>query len=287
MGTAEKPTSSCPEPVRLLDVDPDLGRWLTPDELSDARSRSVVPVLHATPGWWSPPAMDHHRAHFGFLLIEGLLARDELLAGVTSTELLGPGELLQPWTQQPVDPLIPRRVVWTALVPTRLAVLGPSFTAATAPWPALHRALLDRAMHRCEWLSTEHALCQLSRVDERLVVLFWHLAERWGRVAVDGMLVPLRLSHTTLGHLVGAKRPTVTLALRRLADSGLVARRDDGCWVLGGGPEEALRRCGEGSPAGDAVVIALPRAATARPARQGARPRRDDDAEGSSAASSR
>jgi DNA-binding transcriptional ArsR family regulator len=46
--------------------------------------------------------------------------------------------------------------------------------------------------------------------------------------------MPLSLSHRLLGQLVGARRPTVTLALARLDDAGLVHREDDGTWVLHG-----------------------------------------------------
>lgn len=243
--------------VRLLEAEPELGRWLTPDEVVEARVRSVVPVLHAPPGDWPPPRCESRRRHLGFLVLDGLLARDELLAGGTATELIGPGELLQPWTARPDDVLVPRRVAWTALEPTRLAVLGPAFAAATARWPALRSALLERAMQRCSWLSTEHALCQLSRVDERLLVLFWHLAERWGRVVRGGVLLPLRLSHATLGHLVGAKRPTVTLALRRLAETGVVARRADGTWLLRGDAPAALRRLAAHGAGRERVVVPL------------------------------
>jgi CRP/FNR family transcriptional regulator, cyclic AMP receptor protein len=227
--------------VKLLEADPDLGRWLTPDEVVIARELSVVPVLRVPGGQWVPPACENRKAHLGFLLLDGLMGRDELLAGTSSTELLGPGELLQPWTQRPEDLLVPRTVRWVVLEPTRLAVLGPSFATATAPWPALRSALLERAMRRCAWLSTQHALCQLSRVDMRLLLLFWHLAERWGRVGARGMVVPLSMSHATLGHLVGAKRSTVTRGLQRLAAGGLVERRADGSWLLGGDAEGALR----------------------------------------------
>ena len=57
------------------------------------------------------------------------------------------------------------------------------------------------------------AISQLVRVDRRLLALFWHLAERWGRVTGDGVLVPLTLSHRMLSQLVGARRPTVSTAL--------------------------------------------------------------------------
>jgi hypothetical protein len=43
--------------------------------------------------------------------------------------------------------------------------------------------------------------------------------------------VPLALTHETLGGLVGARRPTVTLALRKLTDDGALVPQDHG-WLL-------------------------------------------------------
>lgn len=54
--------------------------------------------------------------------------------------------------------------------------------------------------------------------------MLWHLADRWGRVTPDGVIVPLKLTHEALGRLVGAQRPTVTLALGELVASGRVTR---------------------------------------------------------------
>jgi Mn-dependent DtxR family transcriptional regulator len=44
--------------------------------------------------------------------------------------------------------------------------------------------------------------------------------------------VPLRLTHEALGHLVGAQRPTVTLALKDLRDRRLVTRLGRDGWLL-------------------------------------------------------
>jgi Mn-dependent DtxR family transcriptional regulator len=55
----------------------------------------------------------------------------------------------------------------------------------------------------------------------------------------DGIVVPLRLTHETLGALVAARRPSVTSALGRLADAGLL-RRGDGVWLLDRGAEQRL-----------------------------------------------
>jgi hypothetical protein len=69
--------------------------------------------------------------------------------------------------------------------------------------------------------------------------LFWHLAERWGRVTGDGVIVPLALTHRILGQLVGARRPTVSTALSELAERGELVRRPDGSWLLRGDPPDA------------------------------------------------
>lgn len=239
-----------PQRVNLLEEEPSLARWLAPAEVLEARRRAVVPLLRLPRGRWNPrnPGLSA-RDHLGFLVLDGVIARDEVLAGSTSTELLGPSDLVHPWTLEGESPLVPRTVTWTAMQQTRLAVLGPSFVAATQPWPQLRSALLERVMERCARVSTQHALSQLSRVDARLLVLFWHLAERWGRVTVGGVIMPLRLSHEALGHLVGAKRPTVSLALRRLQAEDLIARRADRTWILHLSVEQGLAKLGACSKA--------------------------------------
>lgn len=58
-------------------------------------------------------------------------------------------------------------------------------------------------------------------------MLLWHLADRWGRVRSDGVIVALDLTHSVLAELVAARRPTVTRSLSELADKGW--------WRPGGG----------------------------------------------------
>jgi CRP-like cAMP-binding protein len=53
----------------------------------------------------------------------------------------------------------------------------------------------------------------------------------------DGVLLPLRLSHSLLADLVCARRPSVTVALQRLAEGRLVERAETG-WILHGDPVE-------------------------------------------------
>jgi hypothetical protein len=222
------------EPVLLLEADPDLGRWLAPDHVVAARRASRVPVLLVSTGDWDPPPCQNRRRDLGFLVLDGLVARNESLRGITCTELMGPGDLIQPWTQRPDGTLLTHAVGWTTLERTRLAVLGVPFSVATDAWPALRSALIERAMRRSAWSSTQHALSHLASMDERLEVLFRHLGERWGRMTPAGVAITLPLSHATLAQLVGGKRPTVTLALKRLMAAGVVERGPGGAWLVHG-----------------------------------------------------
>jgi CRP/FNR family cyclic AMP-dependent transcriptional regulator len=99
--------------------------------------------------------------------------------------------------------------------------------------------LFDRLSERSMRLATTQAISQLTRVDRRLKALFWHLAERWGRVGGEGVVIPLALTHRILGQLVGARRPTVSTALSELALRDELVRRVDGSWLLRGDPPNA------------------------------------------------
>src|ERR1044072_3540550 len=92
------------------------------------------------------------------------------------------------------------------------------FAAEVTRYPEITAGLFDRLSERSLRLATTQAISQLTRVDRRLKALFWHLAERWGRVSGDGVIVPLALTHRILGQLVGARRPTVSTALSELAE---------------------------------------------------------------------
>src|SRR5262249_2728326 len=67
----------------------------------------------------------------------------------------------------------------------------------------------------------------------------WTLAERWGRVEPDGVVVDLPLTHTSLGFLVGARRPTISRGLKNLAEDGLLVH-DRGAWTLAADSRDQL-----------------------------------------------
>jgi hypothetical protein len=113
----------------------------------------------------------------------------------------------------------------------RLAVLGEGLLAAVHRWPQLAAGLYARVFEQTDRLSAQLAICQLPRVDQRVLSLLWLLAESWGHVGPAGTVLPVSLTHDMLGTLIGARRPTVTLALGELSDRGAIVRQERG-WLL-------------------------------------------------------
>ena len=244
----------------LFDIDPELCELLDARQLTEARARAIVALLDLPPGPWSPAPLDTVSSRpFAIMVVEGMLIREMLLAGSTATELLGPCDIVD--HQAPTEALLPTQSRWSVPHAARVVILDDRLLAILRAWPAVGRMLLDRAARREERLSTHRAIAQLPRVDQRLLAFFGHLAESFGRVASAGVVVPLQLTHETLGRLIGARRPTVSLALKELSDDTMLERRNDGSWLL---RYEAFERLGaeDRIPAGwqpaDARAIAEP-----------------------------
>jgi hypothetical protein len=221
-------------------LDPELGLRIPADEIERAREELVASELNLPGGHWDVPRGEGARGRLGYLILEGLLARDMTLAGRTATELLGEGDLVQPWVAHREDGLVRYRVQWHVLMPVRLALLDDGFGRSLARWPQVMSTLLERAVRRTHRMSIHEALLQLSPVETRLLVLFWHLAERWGHVTPSGIALRLRLPHALLGQLVGCRRASVTTALQHIYASGELLRRADGTWLLRGDPPDEL-----------------------------------------------
>ena len=222
--------------VSVIDVDPDLAEGLPRAERAAASRRLVAPAFDVPVGAWSPAdrpelAANRQLHALGVLIVDGLLTRAITLEGRTTGELLGSGDVLRPWDGEDTPPQVSLRVTWSVHAPTRMAVLDHRFLTAAARWPTVIEEIAERAVRRSHSLGIQLALGQVPRIEGRLLLLFWRLSERWGRVTTEGILVPLRLTHETLAALVAARRPSVTSALGRLAEGGLVERRDGG-WLL-------------------------------------------------------
>ena len=221
----------------LLELDPELGQLLSADRREQAERELRVRVSTFGVGEWDGGRLANaDPTHLGLLIAEGVLAREVVLGDTVSTELLGPGDIIRPWHLEGPPELLPVAVRWNALSGVRLGLIDRRVAVALGRFPEVSAVIVDRLSERAQRLATTQAISQLNRVDRRLLALFWHLAERWGRVSRDGIAVPLVLSHRLIGELIGARRPTVSTALAELARDGQLVRRDDGTWLLTGEP---------------------------------------------------
>jgi hypothetical protein len=228
--------------ISIVDADPDLADLLSPQELERARREARTRVQALSPGEWDARAAqqpaEHHR---GFLIVDGLLSRTVEVMGKRCVELVGHGDVMRPWRWDETGSHVRAEIGWMVLEQTRLAVLDHQLVLRIAPWPQLGLELFNRGTRRAHHLAVALAIAHHQRVGDRLLLTLWHLAERWGRVHPDGIVVPLPLGHQRLADLVGASRQSVTTALGGLTRDGAISRRDSGEWVLHGDPPEELK----------------------------------------------
>jgi CRP-like cAMP-binding protein len=229
-----------PVGIRLLEAQPDLAEGLEGEELAEARRHVVARLDSVDSGPWEPAARyTVDPAFFGLLVIDGMIARDVELGGRRCSELLGPGDLLRPWEYEDVDiASVPSESALHVLEPLRVAVLDARFSRVACRYPELITKLLGRTLRRSRWLAILLTISSMPRVDARVQALLWHLADRWGRVTLDGVVVPVRLTHEMIGRLVGAHRPSVTTALSELSRTNRIRRLPHG-WLLLGDPPAA------------------------------------------------
>jgi CRP-like cAMP-binding protein len=221
------------EIVRVLDQDRDLAAAVASAQRADAVAASGARVVHVERGAWEAladtgPVGSGH----GLLVLSGMLIRRVGITGHVGAELLGPGDLLHPSED---DGSLPFRASWQALEVLRLAVLDRRWSIRMCGFPGVAIALTARAMLRSRRLANTLAIASHPRLDERLRLLLWELADRYGRVHPDGVHLRLPVTHEVLAELAAARRPSVSTALGRLARRGEV-ERSPGAWVLHGEP---------------------------------------------------
>lgn len=211
--------------VVLIDADSDFAAAVPAEDHALARSTLRLPRIGLDPGPWAGPGTV--APPNGFLVLDGILSRAVSIHGRSTVELYGCGDFIT------ADELgVAEDVAWAVHLPSSLVLLDERFVLGATRWPRLWHVIVRRAAMRAERLAVHLAALQLSRIDDRLETVLWQLADRWGRVTPDGVVVPLTLTHELLGRLTAAKRPTVSVALAALAESGAVMRRPDGSWLL-------------------------------------------------------
>jgi CRP/FNR family cyclic AMP-dependent transcriptional regulator len=226
------------ERTLVLEVDRGLCDVVDRERAGRARAASLSAVVARRAGSWDATHdAELARGGFGLLVLDGVLVRRVGVEGRFGAELLASGDLLRPWQHDGEAGTLPFEMAWRIVAPLRFAVLDRGWAARMAPFPEVAAELVGRALERSRRLATLMAIAQQPRLDQRVWLLFWELADRHGRVHPDGVHLDLRLTHEVISHLVAARRPSVSTALSALAARGIL-RREGGGWVLSGPPPD-------------------------------------------------
>ncbi len=219
--------------VRLLDAEPSLARGIERGRQDDARESLITDVIRIEPGPWEEAGQPPGNPLFlGYLILDGAVTREIIIAGRPSLELLGPGDLIRPWiVPEPLDAMHVT-AEWSLISAGHFAVIDEDFHRQSQEFPSVLTVLMDRVVARARWLGFQVALCQVPRIDLRLLLLFRYLAERWGDESPRGTRISIRLSHRNLAAMIGARRPKVSSALTALADERLIEQDKDGTWTF-------------------------------------------------------
>jgi CRP/FNR family transcriptional regulator, cyclic AMP receptor protein len=225
---------------QILREDPELADVLSPAERARATEDCIARTARLARGRGGVALCAELRDGIGLLVLDGLLLRRVGIDGRFGAELLGEGDLLRPWQGEDSGSTLTQTTGWRVLETARVAVLDIEAARCLSVYPALMGRLVGRALERARNLAINMAIVHQARVNVRLHMLFWHLAERWGRVRSEGVILPLNLTHAVLADLVAARRPTVTTALTELSRLGLVQTSGNGWLLLGDPPGELL-----------------------------------------------
>jgi CRP/FNR family cyclic AMP-dependent transcriptional regulator len=251
------------ERVGLLGVEPELARRIPPADLPLARRHVTARLIELPAGPVDlEPMADELRPPFGAIVIEGLMLRHVTVMGQDAVQLLGPGDIIRLDAAGGV--LLPQVLALTCSEACRVGALDDTLLIALRRWPDVAAVLVERANEQLDRLAIQLAILQMPRVQDRILATLWHLAERHGRVTASGVHLPVTLTHRLVGRLVGARRPTVSLALTELEAEGALGRRADRTWMLLRMPPDTELPA---TLPGDAATVAAQPAAPA-PARE-------------------
>ena len=231
----------------LVDIHPQLSDGLTEEQAAAAREVLRVDAEWLPSGPLPAAPLPEPGSGAIVLLARGLVLRTTTLEDAVVSDLIGPGGLICPPTPGDQGRLgLPGyTIALTALETSLVAAIGPETLRALADFPEVAAALLRLGERQLADVEAIRAIGQLTGVDRRVLALFRLLAARHGRKTSDGIAVPVPLPHRLIAELVGVRRPTVTTALRQLAETGQLRRLDDGTWLLthaAGGAQGRWRR---------------------------------------------
>jgi CRP-like cAMP-binding protein len=219
--------------ARLAEIDPNLLRFVAAED-HDSFVRLTVPVLDVSKRSLAITELLERRGAFAAIVTQGMLLDYLQIGAQPGLRLLGPGDFVTARPPRHGTPL--GTSTCRAAEGTHLALLGNDVLLAVRRSPRLLVGLQAAVAEQMERIGTQLVICQLPRVEDRILAMLWLLADCFGKVTAAGTVVPLSLTHELLGALVGARRPTVTLALGELTARGALVQQDRGWLLLEGQP---------------------------------------------------
>lgn len=230
----------------MLDLDTDFGRYLNTTERAGL-ARVSLAVATLPGGTFELDALLEERSAFAAVVVQGLMLHELSVGPRAGLHLLGPGDMVSSDGPPAAIVTASRYRAGEAL---QVATLGSSFLIAARREPRLFIALQQSMQEQTDRLVTQLVICQLPRVADRVLGMLWLLAETFGRVTAAGTFLSLELTHEMLGALVGARRPTITLALGELTERGAVLHQHPG-WLLLQTLAELTAQDGDGKLGGE------------------------------------
>jgi hypothetical protein len=232
--------------LSLVELDSELNvhepGWSAPGD-----RRLAARTMHLAAGPFEPRELVPDPDGWLGLLITGGQLLVEIEAGRGPTGwLVGPEDLLRPWEMDELALTVDAN--WTALSESQIVLLDGDFARRTLGIADVSRALLTKSAQSTHWLLAKSLITATPVIEERLLLLFALIGERWGRATPEGVMINLPLTHRVLASLVGARRPSVSTALGALDEEGLVSRVPRDGWLARRPPllaDPSPRRCWE------------------------------------------
>lgn len=104
--------------------------------------------------------------------------------------------------------------------------------------PGVLSGLQRRSIARSRELALRLALLAEPKLEVRLPLVLWHLADRWGIRRGGVVTFTLPLTGVLIADLAGANHSSTRRVLRELEKGGVVTRQGDGSLALLGSPPE-------------------------------------------------
>jgi CRP/FNR family transcriptional regulator, cyclic AMP receptor protein len=170
-------------------------------------------------------------------VVDGLIAQRVQLRDRRRVTLVGPGDVVAPSEHH--SGTVGVAETWTTLERVCMAILDRDFERAATGVPGVISGVVARVGRTSRGLALQRALSQIPYLSTRLLMFLWFVGDRWGKVDAFGITIPLRLSHSLLAELLGARRSSVTLAVGELERHGRLSRVR-GRFTLHGSPPEEI-----------------------------------------------